>query len=54
MIEIALETAGGALLLQRAQRCAIGLLVDDPSLAPACHDALVALVEGRLTPVAAK
>jgi tetratricopeptide (TPR) repeat protein len=54
VIEIALETAGGALLLQRAQRCAIGLLVDDPSLAPACHDALVALVEGRLTPVAAK
>ena len=54
VIEIALETAGGALLLQRAQRCAIGLLVDDPSLAPAAHDALVALVEGRLTPVAAK
>jgi tetratricopeptide (TPR) repeat protein len=48
VIELTLETAGGAILLQRAQRCEVGLLVDDPDMAPAAREALLALVEGRL------
>jgi tetratricopeptide (TPR) repeat protein len=48
LLQVQLETAGGALMLQRAQRCAVGLLVDDPSQVAAGNEALIALVEGRL------
>jgi tetratricopeptide (TPR) repeat protein len=48
LLQVSLETTGGALMLQRAQRCAVGLLVDDPAQVAAGHDALTALVEGKL------
>jgi tetratricopeptide (TPR) repeat protein len=48
LLQVSLETAGGALMLQRAQRCAVGLLVDDPSQVAAGNEALMALVDGRL------
>ena len=52
---VAMETTGGSLLLQRAQRCMVGALVDDPEAVENGKAVLEQLVAGRLpaSPLAA-
>jgi tetratricopeptide (TPR) repeat protein len=52
---VAMETTGGSLLLQRAQRCMVGALIDEPDAVEAGRAALEQLVAGRLpaSPLAA-
>ena len=46
--EIALETTGGSIVIRRAQRCAVALLLDQPEVVEMGRTALRELVEGRL------
>jgi len=51
LLSAEMETAGGTLLLRRAQRCLAGLLLDRPEADRAAREALRDLVAGRMMPV---
>jgi tetratricopeptide (TPR) repeat protein len=54
MAAVTLQTTGGSLLLQRAQRCMVGLLLDRAEGVGAARRVLEDLVAGRLHPTAAE